>query len=563
LATGWYIHRFALNVLYEDQFTNVVLVHHSRDGTLTWSELWAQHNENRVLFPNLVVLFLGWADHLDVVVEIWLNAILACIATALVVVTHKRRSPGIPWIFYSPVIILLASFFPLSNALFGFNLSWYLALASAAGALYVLDRTRVTGPVMALAVVLAVIASYSTLQGLLVWPAGLVLLFFRGRSVRLQAVWFLSLVATCALYLWGFDFSSISPNPGWFGTRALWFVAEIANVSGLPYLSSTSAVPGVMVVIGGAVLVVALLSMAVGLRRGQQDGAAIGAAYMTFGLLFAASAAQGRSDLGLAVAARYSVFALTLWVGTYLSLLTLRDRQLVTTGTGWRGVGRWLVASPASPYGVTRPERSSRDLVRLTDKAVRFLVIVAVLALSVQVVRSMVHGESLGVQTRVSRLQAANVAVNIDQAPDGAVVGQLGFFMSAPYLRHSVALAREDRLSLFDSPLAASEARQGLDPALLALIFEPTSGEVVKGTVLLGAAVLYRNVTGVVFQVSGVGIHASTSIRAASGYGWLAKWETGTEPDGNYRIVAHFQISGGREGVTNPVYLRVENPTAG
>ena len=37
VATFWYIHRYALNILYFDQFTNVVLIHQARTGTLNWS----------------------------------------------------------------------------------------------------------------------------------------------------------------------------------------------------------------------------------------------------------------------------------------------------------------------------------------------------------------------------------------------------------------------------------------------------------------------------------------------------------------------------------------------
>ncbi len=257
VATFWYIHRYALNILYFDQFTNVVLIHQARSGTLTWSDLWAQHDENRVLFPNLVVLVLGWADHLNVVFEDWVSGLLACLSTGLIVLTHKRRSPAIPWILYCPVIVLSASFYPLSNALFGFNLTWYMALAATVGALYVLDRPELNGRALALAIAIAVVGSYSSLQGLLVWPAGIALLYFRGRSVRLQGAWALAMVLTTAVFVWGFDFAgTASASTLGIGSKVLWFLAEVANVTGGPQSSSTTSIPGAMVAIGAAVLVV-------------------------------------------------------------------------------------------------------------------------------------------------------------------------------------------------------------------------------------------------------------------------------------------------------------------
>ena len=143
------------------------------------------------------------------VVEDWINGLLACLAAGLVVLTHKRTVAIDPWILYCPVIVLMTSFYPLSNALFGFNLTWYMALAAAAGTLYVLDRPMLTGRALALAVVIATVGSYSSLQGLLIWPAGIALLYFRGRSLRLQAIWVLAMVVITAVYLWGFDFAGV------------------------------------------------------------------------------------------------------------------------------------------------------------------------------------------------------------------------------------------------------------------------------------------------------------------------------------------------------------------
>ncbi len=563
VATFWYINRYALNILYFDQFTNVVLIHRARTGTLTWSDLWAQHNENRVLFPNFVVLLLGWADHLNVVVEDWINGLLACLAAGLVVLTHKRWSPSIPWILYCPVIVLLASFYPLSNALFGFNLTWYMALAATAGALYVLDRPQVTGRALALAIVIAVVASYSSLQGLLVWPAGIALLYFRGRSLRLQGAWALAMVVTTAVFVWGFDFAgSTTASTLGIGSKVLWFLAEVANVTGGPQSSSTTYIPGAMVAVGAAVLVITGVAFAFGLRRGQMDGAAVGLALVVFGLVFVASAVEGRIGLGLSTADRYSIFVLTIWVGTYLGLLTFRDRQVAGTGRGWRGLARWIVASPSPGAGTVDEDRRSGQVRRAVDWAVRPVLVVAVLVLVIQATNSMSAGLTQGRGWRTLELNAANMAANIDEAPDATLPYRLGLYLKAPYVRRAVAMAKADQLSLFDSPLAAEEARKGLDPAVLATIFKPESGALVKGPTALAVGVVYQGVTSVQFEMSGLGgrsARVTQIIDAASGYGWVATWETHSVPNGFYRIRALIHLSTGQVKTAGPIVVKVAN----
>ncbi|HEV3132709.1 MAG TPA: hypothetical protein VGY51_12170, partial [Acidimicrobiales bacterium] len=48
VAALLFIHRFAVNMIYYDQWADVDLIRHAHNGTLSLSELWAQHNENRI-----------------------------------------------------------------------------------------------------------------------------------------------------------------------------------------------------------------------------------------------------------------------------------------------------------------------------------------------------------------------------------------------------------------------------------------------------------------------------------------------------------------------------------
>ena len=207
VGTVLFIHRYALNILYYDQWLDAILVHHALHGSLTLSDLWAQHNENRILVPNLIVVALGATTHLDVLVEDYLSGGALWGAIMLLVAAHRRRSPDTPWLAYCPVIVLLSSYMVASDVLFGFNLSWFLVLLALSVAVYLADRP--TGRVaLAGAVAAAAVGSYSSAPG----PADLArrpgpALAPPAWGLAAVAVWIASGVVTTVVFFVGYDFN--------------------------------------------------------------------------------------------------------------------------------------------------------------------------------------------------------------------------------------------------------------------------------------------------------------------------------------------------------------------
>ena len=238
----WYIHHFAVNTIYFDQWADINVIMHAHDGTLSFATLWDQHNENRILFPNLIVLALASTTHFNIVVEDILSGILVIVTTALLVVTHRRRSPTVPWILYCPVVLVFLSFAPLATTLFGFLLSWYLVMVALAVALFLLDRATLTRMTMAAAIAAAVVGSYSSLQGLFIWPAGLVLLYLRRRDLRTVTVWLAAAVVTTVLYFVNFDWTATGGHPSSAlshpGPALRFFFESLGNVTGSPVSTS-------------------------------------------------------------------------------------------------------------------------------------------------------------------------------------------------------------------------------------------------------------------------------------------------------------------------------------
>ena len=560
VAVGWFIHRFAVNLIYYDQWKDVALVRHAHDGSLTLGDLWAQHNENRILFPNLVVLALASTTHYDVVIEDALSGVLWCLAVLLIVLAHKRRSPNIPWILYCPVALVLLSFLPLGNTLFGFNLTWFMVMACMASAVFLLDRPDLTWPWMAAAVAFAVVGSYSSLQGLLIWPAGLVLLWFRQRRRPLMLAWLASGAIVTTLYFLGFDFksshgsaSSVLHHPA---TALEFFFSTIGNVFGLPAGHAPSREPTLL--LGLALFLVAIYAVVHVCSSTRSGGGPIGVALMMFGFFFVLTIVIGRIQLGLANTTRYSVFTLTLWTGAYLALLSPSG-----DGSGrdaLRGAGRPDPMRRAPRLGACREPDGSPPV---RHRRSRLLIVVwSVLAtlLLVQVPRAFAHGYRSGEAWHAAELNSVDVAANIDKAPDTLVERWLGNYPPS-YVRGLVPFAQSQRLGPFGSLLAAQDARTGLDPTLLVSLLRPLAGSSLSGTVLLDAGAQFQGGRATVgIRVTGApGYRASLGTGRQTIIGWLAHWDTSSVVNGIYELYALLEQPGRPLVTSVPVVVIVRN----
>ena len=137
VAYFWFIGAYAVNVIYYDSWSDIFLIAND-------SSLWAQHNENRLLFPNILVLLQSDTTHFNIVFEEFLSGAMLVAAAGLFIGAHKRRSPSTPWLYYCPVLLVMLSFVQAGNTLWGFQLAWYLVMLALAATIFIVDRPTLT-----------------------------------------------------------------------------------------------------------------------------------------------------------------------------------------------------------------------------------------------------------------------------------------------------------------------------------------------------------------------------------------------------------------------------------
>ena len=551
VAYLWMIHAYGVNVIYLDQWDDVALIGHAYSGTLHFSTLWAQHNENRIFFPNLIVLALAYTTHFNLVTEEYLSALMLFGGTALIICAHKRRSPERRWIWYCPVAFLLFSLAQADNTLWGFQMAWYLVVLTVALALYLLDREPLRMLVFGGAIAAAVVASFSSVQGLLVWPTGLLLICLRRRPAHLATAWIGSAVLAGVIYFVGFNSSVGSPSqallhdPVGFLTLFLRIAGDLAG----------DPQPGALVTLFGSMLVVTAIWALVRFstrERTTTGGRPLALSLIFFGLLVSGLTAYGRSGLGVigfAALNRYTVFAVFVLVGLYLAVL---DPPLAPE------LRSSAPPPPARRTGQRQP--FSEPLFALARGVVGIGIVLTVIIGSA-------NGITQARESRQNLLYLGQVIVRANQYPDVVVAQTLYFFASTPTVLHWITIAKDDRLSLFGTGDAARYLSEKpihfrISPLRAAMMF-PHTGSTLHGKQVLDvfASGSYE-VTRVDYFLSGPGLaEASFATGVMTNYGWLATWNTSKVPNGSYTIDATVYDSRGRSVRILPVEVRVENAT--
>jgi hypothetical protein len=439
----WVVARFGVNVIVNDQLTDVSVISASKGHIIPWGALWAQHTENRMFFPHLLDVVLADTVHFDIRFEEFLSASMLVAAAALLIWAHKRRAPRTPWLCYCPVALLSLSLVQYENTLWGFQIAWYLILLALSVAIVLLDRWTLSTWALTGAVAAGVVGSYSSFQGLFIWPVGLVLLYHRRRTWPQFVAWIACGSATTVLYFVGLDPNAGSPDHG-YAIRHLWasvkfFLFAVGDVAGI----SVRVGAGNTAVLLYGVVVVALALVVVvcyGVRRDERGAGPVGVALIAFGLLFAASITQGRVLFGYwgASASRYTTFDLLVVVGVYLCVL---GRPTLWPARSVEPSGPNAAATTSGP--TTAPADRRGDLAL---RAVRWLVAVVVVG---QIV---VGIHSSGPDIRATN-QGQQAAVQVSRHLDRSSDNYLGFFIAPwdphPYIRHQLQTAERLHLSLY------------------------------------------------------------------------------------------------------------------
>jgi len=355
------------------------------EGTLSINDLFAQHNEHRIFFPRLAMLVIERLSFFNVVPEMYLSWLLLTATVVIIYCMYKKcnRDWDVRAIaFFLPIALLMFSFRQEEGILWGFECQIYLALFCVVAAIFLLDRAPRSGRFMVAALLAGVVASYSFLSGLIVWPVGIIQIsLWADRTVtrvRSLLLWASVGVVASALYVNDFHI----PNSAAISHSPLRMVEYFLAYIGAPFTFQlaylSASVAAVLAIVAGIVFFQALKGNSL-----KENG--VWFSLIIFAVLSAAVTAAGRSGLGAteALSSRYTPISTLGVVGLYSFALSASKR--------YNGIGR-----------------------RFPVHALLTLILLALVV-------STGAGWHIGQQTRTEREIAIGVLQNYQKEPDSTI----------------------------------------------------------------------------------------------------------------------------------------------
>jgi hypothetical protein len=327
------IARYHVDVPFWDQWNFVPLLGQSYEGGIGFRDLWAQHNEHRLLFPRLIMFGLARASRYNVVWELVVILLLAATTFALLcrqLIKAARASgfSGLPWAL--PVFSLLV--FTLGQAenwLWGWQIQIFLNVFAAVAGLSLLGRREFRWVQFWSAAGLGILATYSFANGLIFWPLGFLALFLappmnKERKALALAAWTAVTAAVAVSYFYRFRYPSPSGRPWvYFLSRPGEYILYVLKFLGRPIINYE----GYALAIGiTGLLLFGSFSFLLFRKKGAAAGAFL--PFFLFGLYSIGCGLLtgiGRVGLGStqAMSGRYVPFSALIWVSNFAFLYAL------------------------------------------------------------------------------------------------------------------------------------------------------------------------------------------------------------------------------------------------
>jgi hypothetical protein len=196
--------KYSVNVPVTDQYEFVPIFQSLDHGHIPWGSFWAQHNEHRVVFPNIILVSMARLTHWNIYAEIYLSFITACIGFLGIVGILRRHINDGP-LRWAALFLCSAVFFsPVQweNWLWGWQFEWFLCIACIIWTLNLIDRLDPKSKLRRLILpgIIAFVANFSLGSGFLAWIVGLLIMAVkRFRFAQLRA-WAIAACMSIGLY---------------------------------------------------------------------------------------------------------------------------------------------------------------------------------------------------------------------------------------------------------------------------------------------------------------------------------------------------------------------------
>jgi hypothetical protein len=340
--------KYSVDVPYWDQWEIALFFDKLAQGSLSLKDLFAQQNEYRQFFPNLIFVALGWLTSWNVKYEMLISFLFSCLISFNIyklqkLTLHGNQLQRILIFFVSNILV----FSPIQyeNWLFGVQIIYFIPIFCITTCIIVAYSKLGTSIKFFLCICLAVISTFSSANGILCWVIILpILVVSESRNQLASKKWpllgwvIISLLST-ALYFYKYQTPPHHPSlsePISHPLNALIYL--LAFLGGLPVLGiyRTYSV-ALSSVVGLMLIVVFLISYSYKFRISKNSCQTYGIypwlAVAMYSILTAILATFARLGFGVhqALSSRYTTFSLYITI-SLINVMPIIAKQLKRKG---------------------------------------------------------------------------------------------------------------------------------------------------------------------------------------------------------------------------------------
>jgi hypothetical protein len=339
------INRFGVDVPFWDQWDYAVFFEKMQAGTLSFYDLFAQQNEYRQFFPNIIFVGLGAMSKWNVKYEMIVTFLLACLVSFNIFRLSCRTFGGSSlrrWSLFFLANLLIFSPLQWETWLFGVQIVYLVPAVCVTTCLVIVYSGLSARTKTLLCMALSVISTLSSVNGVICWFVVLPALLGMQQGIPIKNIWIsvlwmLGLTSTLVVYFYGFSFPLYKATVLDGGTMIWQAFIYLLCVIGKPLgtgqlLAQYGSGPIIISAIVGALLSSLFFALAVYVFRNSSDRGLIRDTMGWFmlgaySLLTALMVTFGRQGYGLmpALSSRYMSYTLYLVVALIFLVPIIRD----------------------------------------------------------------------------------------------------------------------------------------------------------------------------------------------------------------------------------------------
>ncbi|MES2520598.1 MAG: hypothetical protein V4585_20960 [Bacteroidota bacterium] len=321
---------------YMDQWEAVSFLEKSENHTLTFQDLVAQHNEHRILFPKLIMIFGASLTHWNIFFELYVNIFLGICLFWVIARSIKNllisQEITNPFALIAIISLLVFSFSQYENWRWGWQIQIFLNVLMVCLGIYLLTKSTSSNLYFAGAVFAGVVATFSFANGLLFWGVGFVMLFLmsieKNRKYVYFTIWAIFFTFLAWSYIGGYHRPEEHPIPVFTVEYILNYIAFVLSYLGNPIFESDANASLIFGIVGVLIYTIGWWKIYQN-KNINLDHYAIFFYFSLYTLASAMLTALGRTGLGLptAAASRYVTICNLFWINNFVILFTLLSKS--------------------------------------------------------------------------------------------------------------------------------------------------------------------------------------------------------------------------------------------